>query len=706
MSRDVTGRSDTAAPATSTSDVSFEAEHDPNISRRTSVAQLRQIQRKLGGGGASEGAHDAAARGVASPTTSLPFAPQIQSSFGAAHDVSSIQAHVGGDSASAMGASAYATGSHVVFDRSPDLHTAAHEAAHVVQQAQGVNLYGGVGDAGDSYERHADAVADRVVAGQSAADLLGSRGSGLSTSTVNVQRKEVKETKASKAAKQAHLDQVGPITAYTMGLILKDSNWGVREMAEMDPRSEYYKPLNDLLTLSIGHRKGGFPIPGREKREIWERMAPALSPMLAYANGDSTAELSLQEHWDHKHQEVIASEATDRVDNTIVTHEDGKDKAIEIPDDEHPHEQAEVLRAQITTLLKTSGDMVERGKNLGTALLGEEAKTVERLEHMGQTLTIMNSMLKLTDAEFQKEMRNPKSVINGIGTYTELLKTCMELSSSMVGLGASFGSFLAKRAGDEVLHKSLEAWAKDATGKGMTRIIAGIEAVHGAFVMLDSSKSAAERIDGAVEMSMGLAVLTTGESLYALPIAGPYYMVKTAAYLFREASLGWEMGFLRELFGYMNEVGGFIEHAGDHLVAAGQLTQAEKDPEKKAALAQEEKSRGAKLGTVVDEFLDRCVTGPKADHGVGTEFLDHYPGNYGIVAEVFAPLLGMRGRRTGPEAANAAAAVLKAMAYCFQHGDSIARASVVGFNLAEMQEGEREEAAKAAKKKKEEAEER
>src|ERR1700704_4430124 len=114
MARDLLGRTDTASPGSSKSDVNFEAEHDPNISRRTSVAALRQIQMKLGGGGASEGAHDAAARGVASPTTSLPFADQIQSSFGPGHDVSNIQAHVGGDSASAMGASAYASGNHVV----------------------------------------------------------------------------------------------------------------------------------------------------------------------------------------------------------------------------------------------------------------------------------------------------------------------------------------------------------------------------------------------------------------------------------------------------------------------------------------------------------------------------------------------------------------------------------------------------------------
>jgi hypothetical protein len=54
----------------------------------------------------------------------------------------------------------------------PDLHTAAHEAAHVVQQQAGVQLKGGVGAVGDSYELHADAVADAVVQGKSAEGLL------------------------------------------------------------------------------------------------------------------------------------------------------------------------------------------------------------------------------------------------------------------------------------------------------------------------------------------------------------------------------------------------------------------------------------------------------------------------------------------------------------------------------------------------------
>ncbi len=117
-----------------------------------------------------------AAEGIQGPSTSLPHLDRIQASFGAGHDLSAVPAHVGGaagDAAQAMGATAYASAGHVAFASPPDLHTAAHEAAHVVQQRQGVQLYGGVGVAGDPYERAADAVADRVVAGQPAADLLG-----------------------------------------------------------------------------------------------------------------------------------------------------------------------------------------------------------------------------------------------------------------------------------------------------------------------------------------------------------------------------------------------------------------------------------------------------------------------------------------------------------------------------------------------------
>jgi hypothetical protein len=138
--------------------------------------------------GASEGSaeriHALAAEGTSGAGAPLPHLDLIQRSFGR-HDVRGVQAHDGpraAASAQAMGAEAYATGDHVAFAGAASLHTAAHEAAHVVQQRSGVSLKGGVGAAGDAYERHADAVADTVVAGGSAEALLSTMaGSGSSS---------------------------------------------------------------------------------------------------------------------------------------------------------------------------------------------------------------------------------------------------------------------------------------------------------------------------------------------------------------------------------------------------------------------------------------------------------------------------------------------------------------------------------------------
>lgn len=130
-----------------------------------------------------------AALGVSGAGEALPHRSRIESAFG--RDLSHVRAHVGGaaaESAGAIGAEAYATANNVAFSRAPSLHTAAHEAAHVVQQAEGVSLLGGVGRAGDTYERNADAVADRVVAGQSAADLLPGRLSSGSDGNQALQR--------------------------------------------------------------------------------------------------------------------------------------------------------------------------------------------------------------------------------------------------------------------------------------------------------------------------------------------------------------------------------------------------------------------------------------------------------------------------------------------------------------------------------------
>ena len=151
----------------------------------TQMKALTPVQRH-GPGENTGDVHAAAARGTADSGGAMPHLAAIQKSFGG-HDVSAVQAHVGGaakEASAAMGAEAFATGNHVAFADTPSLHTAAHEAAHVVQQKAGVSLSGGVGQVGDTYERHADQVADAVVQGKSAEGLLDSMAGGARGGTV------------------------------------------------------------------------------------------------------------------------------------------------------------------------------------------------------------------------------------------------------------------------------------------------------------------------------------------------------------------------------------------------------------------------------------------------------------------------------------------------------------------------------------------
>ncbi|MEO8841913.1 MAG: hypothetical protein ABI704_10110 [Kofleriaceae bacterium] len=121
------------------------------------------------------------------------------------------------------------------FAESPDLHTAAHEAAHVVQQQAGVQLKGGIdGGKGDPYEQHADAVADSVVRGESAEGLLDTMGSGKLGSAAPasgaVQRKE------QKAASAAHVrDMLETYLLYNTNEVWRTLHEYVRSTAFPEP---------------------------------------------------------------------------------------------------------------------------------------------------------------------------------------------------------------------------------------------------------------------------------------------------------------------------------------------------------------------------------------------------------------------------------------------------------------------------------------
>ncbi len=118
--------------------------------------------------------HEITGRGLRGPGMEYPFMERIQTSFGK-HDIGDLTAHTGPEAREAnthAGSDAYYKGRHVAFGELPTLKVAAHEAAHAVQGVSGAQLQNGTGQAGDRWEKNADAVADAVARGKSAEGLL------------------------------------------------------------------------------------------------------------------------------------------------------------------------------------------------------------------------------------------------------------------------------------------------------------------------------------------------------------------------------------------------------------------------------------------------------------------------------------------------------------------------------------------------------
>ena len=121
--------------------------------------------------------HGIAAQGLQGPGRPLTHLDTLQQAFGH-HDIRAMREHTGtvaGSALDALDAEGYTRGGRMALAGAPDLYTQAHEAAHGVQQAalgERMMLPGGIGVAGDRYERQADAVADAVLRGESAQPLL------------------------------------------------------------------------------------------------------------------------------------------------------------------------------------------------------------------------------------------------------------------------------------------------------------------------------------------------------------------------------------------------------------------------------------------------------------------------------------------------------------------------------------------------------
>lgn len=131
-----------------------------------------------------------ARRGFEGAPRPLPHRGALQPLFGR-YDLASFEAYVGGparEAADRLGARAYVAESRAVFAEEPSLATAAHEAAHLVQQRQGYGT-AGLSKASEPLERQAREVAARAARGLSVEGVLDRAPAGASAlSGVAVQR--------------------------------------------------------------------------------------------------------------------------------------------------------------------------------------------------------------------------------------------------------------------------------------------------------------------------------------------------------------------------------------------------------------------------------------------------------------------------------------------------------------------------------------
>lgn len=134
----------------------------------------------------------------------------------------------------------------------------------MVQQRGGIHLYGGIGEEGDAYEQHADAVADAVVRSESAESLLdqaGSRGgpvSAVQRQTARTHRTKADDTTAAahptiaaaselQTAAQSVIDAAGLLALANTTHRFSDANAGRLNQA--------VEALGDVLHRSAGKRR-------------------------------------------------------------------------------------------------------------------------------------------------------------------------------------------------------------------------------------------------------------------------------------------------------------------------------------------------------------------------------------------------------------------------------------------------------------------
>ena len=186
----------------------------------------------------------------------------IQEAFGH-HDVSAMREFTGCAARKALatfGAEGFTSNGRMAVSATPDLFTQAHEAAHGVQQAapgSGLELKRGIAAAGDKYERHADAVAEKVIRGQSAQKLLDDMAGGRRTTVASANgngviqfNEEIRDKFKNSKSRLIFLDYDGTLVGFHADPMKAVPDAELHEIIERLTRAE-----NTKVVVTTGRKK-------------------------------------------------------------------------------------------------------------------------------------------------------------------------------------------------------------------------------------------------------------------------------------------------------------------------------------------------------------------------------------------------------------------------------------------------------------------
>lgn len=598
-----------------------------------------------------------AGRGVKGAGGQLPHLELIQAAF-APYDVSNIQAHVGGDAASsatAMGAQAYATGNHVAFRTSPDLHTAAHEAAHVVQQRGGVQLLGGVGEVGDRYERHADAVADRVVAGRSAVDLfdgfLGSGGAANNQTTGSngpVQRKQLSD-------KQLQVLYTMIVDALTVGKA------GYKRVESAAHRNAIH-----ALRIARSRSKSA-----KGRKNSLERGLRELHPVIAKL--DDGKQSVINRHLADVKSDIGAQKAEEAV--PLPTSDERREEMNEGPaltkaklQPMSPAEAAKRGRDQLKTFFKNMSLLIDSGRipaaqiesawhmsrlntskpisvksASGTIIAEFDPKGVNGISDLaGSGLSFFTAVFEKFEAD-EKLAESNHDQSEQIAFRVAGLKAVADATRSMVEIGMHATENIGEMMGKTEL---VDRVRKLRTGPGMQCLggaLAAADIVSNLFVLNSSTASTKDKEDAAAAVVIGAAKIAelaglTGGAAIAIPLELTWLLTKWATANFWKARSGIMTAGMTTAYDQLAAHANAIQCDVVRLTAIAQMMELEGDAPTRAGMLTHWTKVGDSIGLTIRVLCE--ITAETNDLSAPGQFIQTLEPHFAFMRQNYADIGG------------------------------------------------------------------